>query len=493
MLAVEVNDHGETLVEVDVDPGTPVSSVVLKNGVVHLQKGQSLPSPPGAIFHGVGSLNLSNLGQIGWNLALADTLLVHWALYLDSTLLFQEGDPALASGLTPGSPYLAFFSTRTNDAGDFALRAWVDDANIGDAKDDAMIRVDAAGQQTLLGVEGGAPPGFPGLAIQGIPYDRRAYDIDGQGNVLWQCDTTALSHKDHMLYLNHGLRVREGDPSPVPGRHWDWDFNLPECALNDSGDLVLSGALDGDGATDQVIVRNGDVFVQEGDSLPAFAGFKLSYYGSSPVEISDRHAPDGEGDILWYAEWDDPNTLVDTGLFLDEKPLLLEGVDAIGGVTIDAIGAAADPSAMSDDGRSIVAVVDLVGGVSTAVLLELGPWRGLGKPLAGTTSPKLRGFGPLSGNQPVTLRLSRGKPGGVAHLVLGFSRVDAPFEGGTLVPSPDLVLFGLPIDADGFLELTTLWPATVPAGTKLHLQAWIPDAGGPGGYAASNALVGTSQ
>jgi hypothetical protein len=35
-----------------------------------------------------------------------------------------------------------------------------------------------------------------------------------------------------------------------------------------------------------------------------------------------------------------------------------------------------------------------------------------------------------------------------------------------------------------------MWPAGAPSGTTLVVQAWLQDAGGPAGAAASNALGG---
>ena len=76
-----------------------------------------------------------------------------------------------------------------------------------------------------------------------------------------------------------------------------------------------------------------------------------------------------------------------------------------------------------------------------------------------------------------------------AWLILGLSEFDAAFRGGTLVPAPALIV-PLVTDAEGALSLSTTWPVGLPPGLSLWLQAWIPDAGGPQGWAASNAVVG---
>ncbi|HTH04582.1 MAG TPA: hypothetical protein VL916_01880, partial [Ilumatobacteraceae bacterium] len=56
------------------------------------------------------------------------------------------------------------------------------------------------------------------------------------------------------------------------------------------------------------------------------------------------------------------------------------------------------------------------------------------------------------------------------------------------VPHPDLLVAGLLSNASGGLTLGAMWPAAVPPGTALFLQAWIADPSGPAGLSASNGL-----
>ena len=57
-----------------------------------------------------------------------------------------------------------------------------------------------------------------------------------------------------------------------------------------------------------------------------------------------------------------------------------------------------------------------------------------------------------------------------------------------MVPHPDLLVAGLLSTASGGLTLGATWPASVPPGTALYLQAWIADAAAPAGLSASNGL-----
>ena len=116
----------------------------------------------------------------------------------------------------------------------------------------------------------------------------------------------------------------------------------------------------------------------------------------------------------------------------------------------------------------------------------------LGDGLAGSGGPPyLSVFGTLAGGTPLRLLLEDAPPSAVASLVVGLVQLGAPFKGGVLVPSPDLVL-PLVTDATGALDITGAWPGGVPAATDLFFQAWIPDASGPVGFVASGAAQGTT-
>ena len=59
---------------------------------------------------------------------------------------------------------------------------------------------------------------------------------------------------------------------------------------------------------------------------------------------------------------------------------------------------------------------------------------------------------------------------------------------GVLVPNADVLVPGLPTDANGELFLPFIWPAGVPSGFHLYFQDWIVDPAGPKGFSASNGL-----
>ena len=123
-----------------------------------------------------------------------------------------------------------------------------------------------------------------------------------------------------------------------------------------------------------------------------------------------------------------------------------------------------------------------------------GAWTDLASGLAGTNgTPALSGQGPLLPGTTVTLQLTDALGSSAAVAVGGFSRADAPLFGGLLVPFPDIMIFGIPVDPAGELSLqATLDVAGLPPGQELYFQLWIGDPAASGGYAASNGLRATA-
>jgi FG-GAP-like repeat len=148
------------------------------------------------------------------------------------------------------------------------------------------------------------------------------------------------------------------------------------------------------------------------------------------------------------------------------------------------------PGDIDDDGRMDLIVPAGQHDVASVILNAAdGLWTSVGQGLAGSVGvPKLFGSGTLAAGTPVSLELTSAAPLAPAWLIVGVSKLASPFKGGTLVPSPDAVLGPLVTDAAGELSLQGTWPAGVPAGGATWLQAWVTDAAGPEGFAASHAL-----
>jgi hypothetical protein len=105
--------------------------------------------------------------------------------------------------------------------------------------------------------------------------------------------------------------------------------------------------------------------------------------------------------------------------------------------------------------------------------------------------PQLRGLGPLTAGSNTTLTFTSGKPSTTVYLLISPFLLMAPFKGGTLVPSPDL-LIALAADGAGGFSLSAPWAAGLPAGTPIWFQCWQADATGVLGWLATNGLRATT-
>jgi hypothetical protein len=72
--------------------------------------------------------------------------------------------------------------------------------------------------------------------------------------------------------------------------------------------------------------------------------------------------------------------------------------------------------------------------------------------------------------------------------VIGLFNISLAFKGGTMVPSPDL-LVQLPTGAAGDFSIPFGWPPGLPAGLKLYLQLWQNEPP----WSASNGLEVTAE
>ena len=129
------------------------------------------------------------------------------------------------------------------------------------------------------------------------------------------------------------------------------------------------------------------------------------------------------------------------------------------------------------------------------VTTDIDPWVDLGQSLAGGGgAPVLAASGKLVPSSPINIDLSNAAPTSTAYLVVGFTELNLPFYGGTLVPGfePPLgTFFTLFTNGGGNLPIAAVWPSGIPSGFELVLQYWIVDGGAPFGLAASNAVKGT--
>jgi hypothetical protein len=138
--------------------------------------------------------------------------------------------------------------------------------------------------------------------------------------------------------------------------------------------------------------------------------------------------------------------------------------------------------------RSLVVAVALA--LAPAVAAQSGPWTDLGFAFPGTHGlPHLECTGSLTPGSALQIDLTNAVEDEDAYLVLGFSTIYAPYKGGVLVPSFDVVL---EFDSGplGQVLIPAHWPVGVPSGFPIVLQYWIDDDAALAGRSGSNAMMG---
>lgn len=336
------------------------------------QDGDPLTAPVGATIRSFDAITLNESGDYVGNLFLDGTASSSddSGVFRNFDLLVQEGAVAGAPEFSAGTTYRGFFETKLGNDGQILLLASVDDPAISSTVDQALIKlfVDGAGAlaaESVLMKEGDTIPGGTGL-VTTFGTGPHNFDMNDSGVWMSFVDTDLATSEDGHIVFNGFVIAQEGQASPIAGRNWS-SLSSPELSINNSLEFVYSGSLDGDSTTNLVIIKNGAKFMQEGDAVPGLPAFTFTSFGSGPIDIADS------GDVLWYGDWNDTDTDVDTGLFLNEELIVQEGVTMIGGQVVDTLRGVQDGYFISDDGDFVVFEAILADGTEGAFLASRSP------------------------------------------------------------------------------------------------------------------------
>ncbi len=263
---------------------------------------------------------------------------------------------------------------------------------------------------------------------------------------------------------NHGWNAKEGAFAVVTGGVSDDLGGLPP------GPFVDPVVQYDHGQGDRSVTGGG---VYRGVRLPGLAGRLV--FGDW---ISGRlfEADPATGDITRIAI-DPDGELVHGQLSGDPK----EGIISV---------------AHDGDGELLLVVTERNGNPTGRVLRAVAEnWVDLGNGLAGTHGlPVLAAWGTLVAGEPLSVSLTNALSDTTAELIVGFTELNAPFKGGVMVPDFHAPGFHLPLPTGpaGTIVIDDTWPAGVPSGFTTYLQYWVVDPAGPSGFAASQAVAGTT-
>ncbi len=361
-----VNNAGSDLVEVTTNGDATSNVVVMKDGVVFAREND--PSgASGLTISSFDSVNINGGGNVCWNNFFRPTGTGDSGIRFNSTLVMQEGAFSTSPVFSANTPYIGFFEVRGDDTNDFLVMASVDDPAIATTVDRALVVFDYnvianTYTENVLWKEGDVLPGMTAaVADFGTGPENMARSSNGLHTMF--CVTSVGGAQDS-IYINNALTAQELQPSPVAGRNYRILTGQP-VSVNDAGAYAFRATLDGDTASDSVILKGSQVVAIEGGEVPGVPSFQFTGFGTGPVLI------DNSGGVLWFGDWNDPDTSRDRGLFRDDQLILREG-DLVEGEAITNILGVSEGYNQSPDGRYVIVKVQLDGSNDAVLLLTIG-------------------------------------------------------------------------------------------------------------------------
>ncbi|MBL0921712.1 MAG: hypothetical protein IBJ10_06245 [Phycisphaerales bacterium] len=374
-----INNKGQWFVEVDTNGADTNTDGALLSGTgygsgfsLFIREGDQLGLPAGVSVDSFDAVTINNNGDGGFNFFLGGLPTSQDSgVFFNTTMVIQEGFVSGAAGFSPNTPYIGWFETRINDSNQIMMMASVDDPAIPTTVDRAIVVIDTDGAGGLVAEKVYLKEGdqIAGQGVTDFGTGPHSMAFNNAGQMMFVADLDGATTSDGLVGIANGDNVailaQEGTASGIQGRNWGTLPTSTAVALNDNGDWAMRATLAGDTTTDTVIVRNGEVVAQEGFGHASIGGFVFTSFGTGAIDM------DNHGNVLYYGDWDDPNTLMDTGLFLNDQLIVQEGVTLIDGLVVTGISAVQDNFAISDNGRWIIFEGTLAGGISGAFIIQI--------------------------------------------------------------------------------------------------------------------------
>lgn len=397
---VDVNDSGDWLVELDTDNSdTSMDNAVLFNGAIIHQEGTDMgfPAPLAGnwVYDSfVDSMDINDNGDrlIHFNVedvgaTLSDRKAVVWTNGTSGTsyVLFEEDvTPCTVAGEPGGAVWDSIAEVWQNNNNTIVIAG----RSNTDA-DDFMAVVVHDGAGTILSqtsfivdnvIHSTEFPGSTGThadTVQTIESSKHEFSINNLGQKMFHVDDQSFNFDgtidytavDSHYYIDLQEISWEMNDAPTAGAFPFNHMSSAEVDLNDNGDWVAAWDDDGPTTGDGFILVNGAIFAQEGAPAPIGGGFVLEgvSFNNGGVQISDN------GDVFWTAEWNDPDTTQDKGLYRNMELLVQEGVTMIGGAAVTDIRTSqgGDDMAVSDNGQFIIKEIHTTGSIEGVYMIQL--------------------------------------------------------------------------------------------------------------------------
>ncbi len=461
--AVDVNGSGDWAAVLDGDGTADGDCYAIVNGAIVFQEGTStgIPSPGTRMTSRIDRVDLNSGGDRLFLVRTLDSSLAPGmqtgsALIRNGVQLYQEGlTLCSAPGPAFGLVYTELSACWQNDNNQLLVGG-----RVGSLGDEILITVEldpvlgTVLSETMLALEKETLLGH-GSPVQGVSFGKGRNAINNSGDVLWFVDDEHTDpggdcRSDSNFYFNTTLLYNEGDAFPTTALETFDSLDLAEVDLNNNGDFVFSG-FDRRPETEDLWIFKSiggviSVLAHEGDPVPASVGGPWVTKGfgfGGQVSLSD------DGDVLWFLDWNDPDTSKDTGLLFNDTLIMQEGVTLLDGSVVLAVPSDESSVALSDDGSKAITKVVLAGEVEAVYLIEnMHPSAfdtfcdpGLANSTGETTELEgyfLTGGGISGGMSDLHLECSDGPPGQLGYFLTGADAV----EPGTMIGDGLLCLVG---------------------------------------------------
>jgi hypothetical protein len=337
---------------------------LLRNGFVTLREGMPLFSPPGASLGEFASLSLSNDGDMALVLKL-DTSPAPEGAFFNLVPVALKDTIINSPDLGPDSDWDRFEVVKLNNRNELFILGDVDNKAISGNREDALIRyrLDDLGnilETTVLATKGMF------LDVLGVPINtlgtspsEHSLAINERGDFIALVNGVGRN----VLMLNmETILAEEGRASPVPTRNW-MTLQLTKVSINDRGDFVFTGALDGQSF---LIVKNGQKFALAGEVIPTLSSFPLANGSPAPVVLTNA------GDVFWRGAGNSGGGQVDEAFLRNYQPLIQRNRTVVNGNLVLAINGEENAFAVSPEGRFFIGRVTLQSAGTTALYIDFG-------------------------------------------------------------------------------------------------------------------------
>lgn len=324
----------------------------------------------------------------------------------------------------------------------------------------------------------------PVVTDNGPSRDVKFADLDGDGDM----DLLFANSNDvpNFVYVNQG-----GDQGGALGTFARHTGDALATDARKSRDMSVND-WDGDGDLDVFVCnddgQNNDMYLNDGDG--------------TFTKLTGVPAASDSG-ASFAAAWGDVDGDGDDDLFVANREqadfLYLNAGGSLQKVTghpvVTTVGNSrhAHFADLNSDGSFDLVVANTIGEDNFFWRNTNSPWADLGHGLSSpAATPSLTGSGTLEPGAVATYHIDSAPKSAAAFWVLGVGELMAPFRGGILVPTPDLVVPGLSTQPNGKLDFALKWPNTLPSGLTLYHQFWFVDGTAALGFSSSNGMSGTN-